>query len=199
MFYHIRKTTIFTRPNQHKAKFNLMEHPLSLFKHCPECGSVHFEIHNEKSKRCADCGFVYYFNSSAATVALIMNERNELLVCRRAKAPAKGTLDLPGGFIDMFETGEEGITREVKEETGMEVEKAEYLFSLPNIYVYSGFTVHTLDLFFRCTVSDTLHYKAMDDAADVFFLPLKDICTEDFGLSSIRKGLKIFLGKADEF
>ena len=94
-----------------------MEHPLSQFKYCPKCGSAHFDINNEKSKRCADCGFVYYFNPSAATVALIMNERNELLVCRRAKDPAKGTLDLPGGFIDMAETGEEGVTREVKEET----------------------------------------------------------------------------------
>ena len=167
-----------------------MEHPLSQFKYCPKCGSIHFEINNEKSKRCADCGFVYYFNPSAATVALIMNEQNELLVCRRAKDPAKGTLDLPGGFIDMAETGEEGVRREVKEETGMEVNKAEY--------VYSGFPVHTLDLFFRCTVADTLHYKAMDDAADLFFIPLKEIRTEDFGLGSIRKGLGIFLKEMSE-
>ena len=96
------------------------------------------------------------------------------------------------------ETLEECVAREVKEETGMEVKKAEYLFSLPNIYVYSGFTVHTLDLFFRCTVTDTLHYQAMDDAADVFFLPLKDIHTEDFGLSSIRKGVGIFLKEMGE-
>ena len=89
-----------------------MEHPLSQFRYCPKCGSEHFEIHNEKSKFCKDCGFVYYFNSSSATVALILNERNELLVCRRAKEPAKGTLDLPGGFIDMAETGEEGVARE---------------------------------------------------------------------------------------
>ena len=47
-------------------------HPLELFKFCPVCGSPHFEIHNEKSKKCADCGFVYYFNSSAATVAFIL-------------------------------------------------------------------------------------------------------------------------------
>ena len=46
-------------------------HPLELFKYCPKCGSSHFEIHNEKSKHCADCGFTYYFNSSAATVAFI--------------------------------------------------------------------------------------------------------------------------------
>ena len=89
-----------------------MEHPLSQFKYCPKCGSAHFEVHNEKSKQCADCGFVYYFNPSSATVALILNERDELLVCRRAKEPAKGTLDLPGGFIDMTETGEEGVARD---------------------------------------------------------------------------------------
>ena len=65
-------------------------HPLELFKFCPVCGSPHFEIHNEKSKKCADCGFVYYFNSSAATVAFILNGKGELLV--------EGSVTL--GFID---------------------------------------------------------------------------------------------------
>ena len=85
------------------------------------------------------------------------------------------------------------VAREVREVSGMKVAKAEYLFSLPNIYIYSGFPVHTLDMFFRCTVEDTLHFEAMDDAADLFFLPLKDIRTEEFGLGSIRKGVGIFL------
>ena len=127
-------------------------HPLELFKYCPKCGSPHFEVNNEKSKRCADCGFVYYFNSSAATVAFILNDKNELLVCRRGKEPAKGTLDLSGGFIDMYETGEEGVAREVLEETGLQVEEAVYQFSLPNTYLYSGFLVHTLDQFILCKV-----------------------------------------------
>lgn len=119
-----------------------MKHPLAQFLYCPECGSPHFEVNNEKSKKCTDCGFVYYFNPSAATVALILNEKNELLVCRRAKEPAKGTLDLPGGFIDMNETGEEGVAREVLEETGLKVKKS----SLP---VY---TSQYLCLFrFSCT------------------------------------------------
>ncbi len=171
----------------------MIEHPLSQFAYCPKCGSGHFEVHNDKSKRCADCGFVYYFNSASATVALILNHRNELLVCRRAKDPAKGTLDLPGGFIDMHETGEEGVRREVKEETGMTVTDAKYLFSLPNVYVYSGFPVHTLDMFFICQVADAQHFKAMDDAEELFFLPLKEIRAEDFGLNSIRKGVKLFI------
>ena len=152
-----------------------------------------FEVNNEKSKKCTDCGFVYYFNPSSATVALILNDQNELLVCRRAKEPAKGTLDLPGGFIDMNETGEEGVAREVLEETGLKVQQAVYQFSLPNIYIYSGFPVHTLDMFFLCTVEDISHFSAMDDVSDSFFLPLSEINPEDFGLDSIRRGLKKFL------
>ena len=185
-----------TKPlTEHKTD---MEHPLSLFRYCPKCGSPRFGEHNFKSKRCADCGFTYYFNSSAATVALIFNDRGELLVCRRAKDPAKGTLDLPGGFIDMYETGEEGVAREVKEETGLVVTRAEYVFSLPNRYLYSGFLVHTLDLFYRCSVADTLHYAAMDDVADAFFMPLSRLCPEDFGLESIRQGVARLLANENE-
>lgn len=168
-------------------------HPLELFKYCPKCGSSHFEIHNEKSKHCTDCGFTYYFNSSAATVAFILNHRGELLVCQRGKEPAKGTLDLPGGFIDMYETGEEGVTREVKEETGLMVTNARYLFSLPNTYLYSGFLVHTLDLFFVCTVENDDRLQAMDDVAASGWVPLDKIDPEAFGLDSVRTGIQRFL------
>lgn len=168
-------------------------HPLEQFYYCPKCGSSHFNINNEKSKKCTDCGFVYYFNSSAATVAFILNEKNELLVCRRAKEPAKGTLDMTGGFIDMHETGEEGIAREVKEETGLIVTETKYLFSLPNLYEYSGFSVHTLDMFFLCKVKDTSVLDAKDDVAASFFMSLDKIAPEEFGLDSIREGVKRFL------
>ena len=104
-----------------------MEHPLNQFKYCPKCGSAAFEIHNEKSKQCTDCGFVYYFNPSSATVALILNEKDELLVCRRAKEPAKGTLDLPGGFIDMNETGRRG-DRTKSEKGNLPVFPSEHLY-----------------------------------------------------------------------
>lgn len=142
---------------------------------------------------CRDCGFVYYFNPCSATVALILDPLGRLLVCRRAKDPAKGTLDLPGGFVDSYETGEEGVIREVLEETGLVVKHASYCFSLPNIYVYSGFPVHTLDMFYRCSVDNTGDLLARDDVKDAFFLPLQDIHPEEFGLESIRRGLKLAL------
>lgn len=168
-------------------------HPLEKFKFCPECGSHRFEIHNEKSKHCMDCGFTYYFNPSAATVAFILNPQQELLVCRRGKNPAKDTLDLPGGFSDMYETGEEGVAREVREETRLTVNEARYLFSLPNTYEYSGFLVHTLDMFFLCQVDDCSHITAQDDVEDSFWMPLEKVNPEEFGLDSVRKGVARFL------
>ena len=64
---------------------------------------------DEKSRRCADCSFVYYLNPSSAYVAIIIDDKGRLLVERRGCEPAKGMLDLPGGFADMNETVEEGL------------------------------------------------------------------------------------------
>ena len=170
-----------------------MQHPLHQFRYCPKCGSNRFVEHNVKSKKCLDCGFVYYFNPSAAVVAVIENEKGELLVATRAKDPAKGTLDLPGGFVDMYETAEEAVAREVLEETSLKVISTEYLFSIPNLYVYSGFEVQTVDLFFRCKINDFNGLNAMDDVSKLQFVAREKLHPSDFGLMSIRKGIEKLL------
>ncbi len=172
-----------------------MSHPMEKFRYCPLCGSADFRVNNEKSKRCGACGFTYYFNPGAATVAVITNHQGELLVVRRGKEPAKGTLDLPGGFCDLQESGEEGVAREVMEETGLRVTECRFLFSLPNIYPYSGIVVHTVDLFFACKVDGEEAAHAMDDASDLMWMKLSDIKPEAFGLESIRRGVKKILEK----
>lgn len=165
-------------------------HPLAQFHYCPKCGSNRFVENNFKSKRCENCGFVYYFNSCSSTIALIINENNELLVATRAHEPVKGTLDLPGGFVDMEETGEEAVMREVKEETGLDVEEVKYLFSIPNKYVYSGFEVQTLDLVYLCKVSDTKVLKAEDDVANLEFIKIAYLNPDLFGLLSVKEVIK---------
>ena len=168
---------------------------LEKFGFCPVCGSSHFAQASPKSKRCGNCGFEYFMNPAAAVVAFITNGRGELLVERRKMEPAKGTLDLPGGFADVLETAEESVAREVMEETGLRVAEARYLFSLPNVYRYSGLDVQTLDMFFDCKVEDCSALKAGDDAAECFWVALGDIHTEQFGLRSVRQGLYQYLEK----
>ena len=168
-------------------------HFSEFFTHCPVCGSSRFILNNEKSKRCQECGFVFYMNASAAVAAFILNENRELLVCRRGKEPEKGTWDLPGGFVDGNETAEEAMKREIKEELQVEATEARFLFSLPNLYEYSGLTIPTLDLFFACRLQDTLTIIASDDVEACFFVPLTELKPELFGLISIRKAVKIFL------
>lgn len=165
-------------------------HLLELFRFCPKCGSGNFGIDTEKSKRCRDCGFTYFMNPGASTVAVIMNERNELLAVRRCKEPAIGTLDLPGGFSDCHETSEEGVAREVLEETGLEVTHTQFLFSEPNSYRYSGLDIPTLDFFYLCRVARTDCAHAMDDAGEVLWLPWEKVRPEDFGLKSISLGIR---------
>lgn len=168
-------------------------HPLEKFKYCPVCGSAHFVENSEKSRRCENCGFEYFMNPSSANVAFILDGEGRLLVERRKKEPAKGTLDLPGGFADIGETAEQGVIREVKEETGLDVVSAKYLFSEPNVYRYSGIDVPTLDMFFFCKVGDVSVLQAADDAAECVWMPLDEIRTEQFGLRSVRWGLIKFL------
>ena len=92
--------------------------------------------------------------------------------------PAKGTLDLPGGFADVGETAEEAVAREVMEETGLAVKAARYLFSQTNVYRYSDLDIQTLDLFFACEVEDTTGLAAGDDAAECMWIAPEDIHTE---------------------
>ena len=115
--------------------------------------------------------------------------------CPACERTGQGTLDLPGGFIDMYETAEEGMRREIEEETGLKVEQIQYLFSSPNVYLYSGMGVHTLDMDYIARVPEDIKVHAGDDAAACVWIPLDEINPDEFGLTSIRHAVIRFLAQ----
>jgi nucleoside triphosphatase len=68
-----------------------------------------------------------------ATVgALVVNEKGEVLIVRSKKWNDKYTV--PGGHIELGERAEDAITREVKEETGLDTEPVKLLIVQQAIY-----------------------------------------------------------------
>jgi 8-oxo-dGTP diphosphatase len=59
--------------------------------------------------------------------AVIKDDRGRLLLIKRGHAPGAGLWSLPGGRIEPGETDAEALVREMREETGLEVEAGRLL------------------------------------------------------------------------
>ncbi len=173
----------------------IKEHPLSKFKYCPKCGSERFEIITSKEKKCEECNFKYSYKVSGGVAVIIRDKNDKILLTKRKFEPSKGTLDLPGGFIDIGENAELSCEREIKEETGLNLNegKLKYLFSLPNVYKFSDFNVCTLDLFYEYFIDEFKNLIPGDDVDEIVLVDKKNIDVEKFGLQCIRQGIKKYI------
>lgn len=95
------------------------------YSFCSMCGSklVMKVCENDSKERpcCPSCSFVQYHNPKPTVKAVIFKDHKMLMV-RRAEEPRLGGWDLPGGYLEWNEHPEEGTTREVWEEAGVESE-----------------------------------------------------------------------------
>nr|WP_321357056.1 NUDIX domain-containing protein [uncultured Draconibacterium sp.] len=165
-------------------------HPLKVLKYCPKCGSAEFNKSGERSLKCATCGFHIFINSSAAVAALVTDDSGKLMLVKRGVEPNYGKLDLPGGFIDPMESAEDAVKRELNEELGLKVKSLKYLCSAPNEYVFSEYTVFTLDMAFQVTAGSVENLKPMDDILDYKFYSEEVLDYDDIPAPSIKKFVK---------
>jgi len=192
-----------------------------MFKFCPVCASEKIVFADGKVFRCPDCGLVYYHNTAAATGCIISipednadggissagrpTERIMFLV--RGKEPAKGKLDLPGGFVDPGEGIFEGLYRELREEIGWtppipdgaSLADVFTLFaSFSNVYPYKNIAYNTCDLYF-CIRAPGLREQDLRleqaEIAAVRFLKPKDIDYDEIAFDSTRRAVQAYLAK----
>lgn len=98
---------------------------MSEFRYCPRC-ATELELRpssgpDSDRPTCPNCGFVHYVNPTP-TVQAWIDRDGSFLALRRADEPYAGKWNMPGGFVEVGESGPEAIAREVHEETGLKIE-----------------------------------------------------------------------------
>jgi 8-oxo-dGTP pyrophosphatase MutT (NUDIX family) len=183
-----------------------------MFTYCPSCASGEINFENNRVFRCPGCGFVYYHNTAAATGCIIsvgksasISPGGRVLLLVRGKEPAKGKLDLPGGFVDPGEGALEGLYRELQEEigwvppvpVGASLAEVFTLFaSFPNVYPYKNIAYNTCDLYFSLRVPELREQDLKLEQAEIAaarFLKPEEIDYSEIAFDSTRRAVKAFL------
>jgi ADP-ribose pyrophosphatase YjhB (NUDIX family) len=168
--------------------------PIDQFRHCPRCGSPTTPGANPLA--CGACHFTFFFNPTVSAAAFVFDAAGRALFIRRAKEPARGKLAVPGGFIDIGETAEAALRREVHEEVNLAIDRIAFLCSLPNLYPYQGVTYPVCDLVFTAAAVDPAAAAALDGVAGFEWRPVTGVDPGEIAFPSIRKGLEMLMSDA---
>ncbi len=105
------------------------------YKYCPICATalVVRELYDRERQQCPDCDWIHFLDPKVGAGVLIEKE-GKVLLARRSTTPAKGDWHFPSGFVEADEPPNQAATREVKEETGLDV----HLTSLFDIFHYTA-------------------------------------------------------------
>ncbi|MDD3732278.1 MAG: NUDIX hydrolase [candidate division Zixibacteria bacterium] len=148
---------LFARKNKHCG-----------FRFCPLCGKALVEaaVDGRRRMTCHDesCRYVFYQNPIPAAGAIIVDE-DRILFVKRAHPPKIGWWCLPAGFMEWDEHPTQTAIREVREETGLEVELVSFF------EVYSGHDdprSNAILLLYLARVTGG-ELRAADDAQEVRF------------------------------
>lgn len=167
-----------------------------MFRYCPSCASQNIRFEENRKFRCPDCGFVYYHTTAAATGCIISVDKTIMFLVR-AKEPALGKLDLPGGFVDPGEGALDGLRRECQEEIGWDPPGEFVLFaSFPNTYPYKNITYHTCDLFFTIQAPGLKREDLRPDPeeiGDIRFIEPGLVDLNEVAFESTRRAVTAFL------
>jgi NAD+ diphosphatase len=96
---------------------------------CGQCGTPTIDKRDERAKICPKCSLASFPRMSPAIIVAIQ-KGDQILLARASRFP-NAMYSVLAGFVEPGETLEECLRREVREETGVEVENIKYFGSQP--------------------------------------------------------------------
>ncbi len=108
---------------------------------CGHCGALTEAHPTERARRCPNCGLTAYPRLAPAVIVLV-RRGPELLLARSPHFPP-GMYSAVAGFVEVGETLEQAVRREVREEVALELGEVRYFGSQPWPFPHSlmvGFT-----------------------------------------------------------
>ncbi len=134
------------------------------------------------------------FNNPRPTVGVFfISQAGDVVLSRRGIQPHKGKLDAVGGFVDVNETLEQALIREIREETGLQptdYSPLTYLCSATDSYHYDGDNLPVLTTLFYTTLKAGAVITPQDDISEVVSRPLATINLDEIGSEDIKQGIQ---------
>ena len=125
----------------------------------------------------------------------VVIDNGRALIVKRAHEPRKGEWSLPGGIVELGETLVEATRREIKEETGLDVEVGEVIEVFDRVHRLDGrIQYHFVIVDYLCRPIDG-SLQAGDDAEGAAWVTADEIAgygVNEFAARVIRKGLARF-------
>ena len=160
---------------------------------CPDCGAkVSLQaVAGDDRKRfvCTDCGKTHYQNPNvlAATYVCV---GETILWIKRGIPPAVGRWAMPGGYMENDETPEAGASRELREETGIDVPADKMIL----VSVSSILHMAQTHLVFRCHLEQKPDTARSEEAVEFGWFGEDDLPWEDLAFPSIEPHVRQVYG-----
>ena len=127
---------------------------------------------------CETCGFVNYQNPKIVTGSVVRH-KNRILLCRRAIEPRRGFWTIPAGYLEMYETPQDGARREAMEEANAELELGDLLA------VYTVPRLSQVQLMFRASLKKP-SFSAGEESLEVGLFGWDEIPWDEIAFPTVH-------------
>ena len=158
-------------------------------KYCSQCGhtiTMKIPEGDDRERHCCDnCGYIHYFNPRVIVTCLPRWE-NKIMLCRRGIEPRLGFWTIPGGFMELDETTEQGAVRETWEETKAKV-NIDRLFG-----VYNMPQINQVYFVYLASLTEP-KFELTPESTEIRFFEASEIPWDDIAFRVIEKSLRQYV------